>query len=236
MKNIPKFRIQKLISQSGVASRRKAEALVELGKVFINGKKAKIGDSASFEDKIKVNGKFIKKKTNVYFLINKPQGVISTVVDDRNRKTVVDLINTEEYIYPVGRLDYDTVGTMIITNDGELTNRLLHPSRKIKRIYHAKLTSLLTDKELEYLNSDKVFIDSKLSEQIVEHVEKKIYSVVLYEGRHHHVKKIFRLVGKKIALLKRIEFAGLTTGSLSRGKYRNLKPMEVKKLYKLTKK
>lgn len=233
MSNHPKARIQKLISQSGVASRRKAEELVREGKVYINDRKAQIGDSASFDDKIVVNGKLITKKPFVYFLLNKPQNYLSTVTDDHNRKTVVDLIKTDEYIYPVGRLDIDTIGVLLLTNDGELTNLLLHPSNEVKRIYHAHLFSQLTNEQLCFLNSNKVLIDNKKSKQIVKHVKENTYSVVLYEGWHHHVKKIFRAVGQKIKLLERKEFANLKVDNLKIGSYRPLSNDEVAKLYKL---
>jgi 23S rRNA pseudouridine2605 synthase len=176
MKDNNKIRIQKLISQSGVASRRKAEELILEGKVFINGKKAKIGVSASFDDKIIVNGKLIKKQDNYYFLLNKPQNYLSTVTDDRQRPTVVDLIDTDEYIYPVGRLDIDTTGVLLLTNDGELTNRLLHPSRKIKRIYYAELSSQLTFEQLKLLNSNRVILDSGKSRQLVKHLYDNVYN------------------------------------------------------------
>lgn len=236
MSNNQKSRIQKLISQSGIASRRKAEELIKKGKVYINNKIVKIGDSASFNDKITINGKLITKKPFVYFLLNKPQNYLSTVTDNYNRKTVVDLIKTNEYIYPVGRLDIDTIGVLLLTNDGELTNLLLHPSNQVKRIYHAHLFSPLTKEQLDFLNSNKIFIDNKNSKQVVKLVKNNTYSVVLYEGRHHHVKKIFRLINKKIKLLERKEFANLTVDNLKISNYRVLTSLEVSNLYKIVQK
>ena len=224
------FKIQKLISESGVTSRRKAELLIKDGKVTVNGVISTIGDKASFDDEILVDGISIAKRNKVYYLLNKPEKIVCTLQDNFDRKTIVELIKTDEYIYPIGRLDYNTTGVIILTNDGELTNKLLHPSNKIKRIYRATLDSSLSRDELNFLNSQKVVIDLRLSRQSVVKVKDNTYNIELFEGRNHHIKKLFKLVNKAVITLNRIEFAGLKMNALERGKYRELTLEEIKYL------
>lgn len=139
-------RLQKVIANSGFTSRRKAEELIKEGKVKVNGKVIKeLGTKVSYDDSIIIDGVLLKKEENKeYYLLNKPRGVISSVSDDKNRKTVVDLIETETRIYPIGRLDYDTTGLILLTNDGELTNILSHPNNNIEKTYIAKIEGILS--------------------------------------------------------------------------------------------
>lgn len=226
-----KERLQKILSQAGIASRRNAEKLIKQEKVKINGKIASLGDKASFQDDIRVNGRPIKKEDKVYYLINKPEKVICSLKDPQGRTVITDLIDDDRHIFPVGRLDWDTSGTLLLTNDGELSNRLTHPSFEVIRIYRARVAKKLTNKELAFLNSDKVFIDNKISKQKVTQVDNKTYVLSLYVGTYHHVKKLFELVDNKVINLTRIEFGGIShVGELSKGQYRKLKPIEIKKL------
>lgn len=228
---IKKERLQKLISQSGFASRLKAEEFIKKGLVKVNGKVAILGQKASFSDQITIEGKpIIDAQEKVYYLMNKPQGTICSRKDEKNRPLVFDLINDKRFLYTVGRLDYNTKGTLIITNDGELTNALTHPSNEIKRIYRARLSAPLTSDELSFLNSNNVFIDEKISKQKVEKVDTRSYLVYLKEGRNHHVKKLFKLVNKLVVNLTRIEFGGITHIGLASGQYRKLSVKEVKHL------
>ena len=226
-----KERLQKLLSQAGIASRRKSEELIKAGEVKVNGKVATLGDKATIKDEITVRGKQILKEELVYYLLNKPEKTISSLRDPEGRRLVVDLINDSRHIYPVGRLDYNTTGTLLLTNDGDLANKLAHPSNEIIRVYRARLDSPLTDKELRFLNSKNVKLDNKKTNQEVTQVDKKTYVVVLKMGSYHHVKKLFELVGRRVQGLTRIEFAGLShVGKLSKGQYRELTPKEVKRL------
>lgn len=232
-----KERIQKLISISGIASRRAAEELIIAGKVKVNGKVATLGDKGDFNDDITVDGVPIKKQEKVYYLLNKPVGTICTLKDPMNRPLVTDLINDNNYIFPVGRLDFNTTGTLLITNDGELSQKLTHPSYEIKRVYRARLSEPLTRDQLKFLNSDTVMIDGKHSKQEVTQVDNRSYVVVLTSGMNHHVKKLFQLVSRSVVQLTRIEFAGLThVGDLEKGQYRKLKPKEIRWLKELAEK
>ena len=228
---IMKERLQKILSQAGIASRRNSELLIRQGKVKVNNKIAIIGDKASFQDSIIVNGKPIIKEEKVYYLMNKPKKVICSLKDPQGRRVITDLVDDNRHIFPVGRLDWDTTGTILLTNDGELSNRLTHPSYEVLRIYRARISRKLTNQELSFLNSDKVMLNNKISKQKITQVDNKTYVISLAVGTYHHVKRLFELVDSKVISLTRIEFAGLShVGKLSKGSYRNLKPIEIKKL------
>ena len=229
-------RLQKILSQAGVASRRKAEELILEGRVVVNGKAATLGDKADFNDEIWVNGRQIfGKEEHVYYLLNKPPKAISSVSDPQGRRTVTDLIADKRKLFPVGRLDWETTGTLLITNDGELSNRLIHPKYEVIRVYRARLSRVMENKELDFLNSKDVMLNNKKTEQEVTRVDRKTYVVALKQGSYHHVKKLFELVDNEVIKLTRIEFAGIThVGELSLGQYRELKPSEIKHLKELT--
>lgn len=230
-------RVQKLISQAGVASRRKAEELIIAKKVKINGKVAMLGDKASFNDEITVNGIALTKEENVYILLNKPPRIITSASDPQGRQTVIDLIDIDKKIFPIGRLDYETTGTLLLTNDGALAHKLMHPSFEIKRVYRARLNEPLEKESLEFLNSNRVVLDNSASKQTVTQDDTKTYIVTLAVGTNHHVKRLFELVDREVITLTRIEFAGLThVGELSQGQWRFLKPKEIKWLHTLTEK
>lgn len=229
-------RLQKLIAQAGIASRRAAEELISQGKVKVNGKVAKLGDKATFKDEIMVDGQPLSTKEDfVYYVLNKPDRVVSTVKDPMGRVKVTDLIDESRRIYPVGRLDYDTTGVLLLTNDGELAHRLTHPSYEVLRVYRARITRPLTDDELWFLNSDRVMINGKPSKQQVTKVDNKSYMVVLHVGTYHHVKKLFEMVDTKVLQLKRVEYAGITSEGIPVGGYRRLNIKEVRWLKQLTK-
>ncbi|NQZ65868.1 MAG: rRNA pseudouridine synthase [Mycoplasmatales bacterium] len=229
-------RIQKILSQAGLASRRKAEEMIKQKRIKVNGKVATLGDKASFNDDILVDNKpVLGKNENVYYLLNKPPKAISSVSDPKGRRTVIDLIDDKRKLFPVGRLDWDTTGTLIITNDGELSNRLIHPKYEIIRVYRARLNRKLTHEEFDFLNGEKVFINKKNSRQIVTKVDSKTYVISLMVGSYHHIKRLFELVDSKVIKLTRIEFAGIShVGELSLGEYRKLTPKEIKWLKKLS--
>lgn len=227
-------RINKYLSIAGIASRREAEELIKKNKIKVNGKNATLGQKISLDDIVEIDGKKIDSiPEKKYYLLNKPKKTICTLKDQFNRTLVTSLIDDNNYLFPVGRLDYDTTGVLIITNDGELANRLSHPSNQVKRIYRVRINESLSNKELLYLNSNNIYINNKKSIQIIEQVDKKSYLVTLTQGSYHHVKKIFELVNRKVLDLKRVEFAGLTCEKMPIGSYRELKKYEIKILKKL---
>ena len=232
-------RIQKVIAQSGYCSRRKAEELISKGKVLVNGDiVTEMGFKVSGNDYIEVEGNPInQKEEKEYYLLNKPRGIVSTSKDEKNRKTVVDLIKTEKRIYPVGRLDYDTTGAIILTNDGELTNLLTHPKNKVEKVYVAKIKGIITKETLVKLCSGVVIDGKKTSKAKAKilKIDKKsntsIVELIISEGRNHQVKKMFEAIGFDVVKLKREAIAFLTLDGLRSGEYRRLSLKEVKKLY-----
>lgn len=235
-------RLQKVIANSGYASRRKAEELIKAGRVKVDGKIVKeLGTKVSSKSVIEIDGEILKKEDKVYFLLNKPRGVITSTTDDKARKTVVDLIETDKRIYPVGRLDYDTTGVLILTNDGELTNLLLHPSNNIDKVYIAKINGIIKGEQIKKLEKG-VIIDGKTTSPArvkLKSYDKKsktsILSITIHEGRNHQIKKMIEAVGFEVLKLKREKIAFLDVKDLKSGEYRRLTIKEVKRLYSLFK-
>lgn len=235
-------RLQKVIANCGICSRRKAEELILEGKVMVNGKIIReLGSKVSEKDSIEVMGKTLEKQQPLYFLLNKPRGVITSAHDDKNRKTVVDLIDIEERIYPIGRLDYDTTGVLLLTNDGEFSNLMTHPSGQIEKVYVAKLNKTILKQDLLQLKKG-VLIDNHTVKADRIKLRKTnadgtcIVELTIHEGRNHQVKKMFESIGYLVDKLKRERVGFLTTGNLKSGEYRSLTPKEVHQFYVLAKK
>lgn len=234
-------RLQKVIAASGYTSRRKAEELIKNGRVIVNGQVVKeLGTKVSGNDEIIVEGVQIKNDGNKeYYLLNKPRGYICSVSDDKERKTIIELIDTDTRIYPVGRLDYDTTGLILLTNDGELTNILSHPSNGIEKTYIAKIEGILTPDDITALKRG-VLIEGRKCRPTRFKVRKKdivkntsMVELTIIEGRNHIVKKLFHELKHDVIKLKRETYAFLTLGDLKSGDYRELSIKEVKKLYSL---
>ena len=235
-------RLQKIIANSGYCSRRKAEELILSGKVLVNGEVINtLGSRASYSDTIIINGVTLKLEPKEYILLYKPRGVVSSVSDDKGRKTVVDIVESENRLYPVGRLDYDTSGVLLLTNDGELTNLLIHPSHEVEKVYIVKIDDVVNPELVKSL-AKGVMVDGKKTGKArvkIKKIDKKkkssIIELTIYEGRNHQVKKMFEAIGYKVSKLKRERFAGLTLDGLTSGQYRHLSIKEVKKLYAVAK-
>ena len=231
-------RLQKIIANSGYCSRRKAEEYIQNGKVFVNGEKVtELGYKASKEDIISIDGNILKKEEKEYILLYKPRGIITSSKDEKGRKTVVDLVKTNHRIYPVGRLDYDTTGLLLLTNDGVLANLLMHPKTHIPKTYIAKVNGIVPPVILKKL-CNGVIIDGKKTGKAKARVKKydkktdtSIVELTIYEGRNHQVKKMFEAFDYKVLKLKRETYSFLTLDGLTSGKYRNLTIKEIKKLY-----
>ncbi|GGH69012.1 ribosomal large subunit pseudouridine synthase B [Compostibacillus humi] len=232
-------RLQKVIAQSGIASRRKAEQLILEGKVKVNGKViTTLGTKVSKEDRIEVNGIPVEKEQPVYYVMYKPRGVISSVKDDRNRKTVIDLFGEEvtERIFPIGRLDYDTSGLLLLTNDGEFANLIMHPKYKIDKVYIAKVKGIPTKQDLSLLKkgvrSGKDFL--KAVHVKLKGINRKsntaILEITLHEGKNRHIRRMMDELGFPVLKLKRERYGFLDLKGLNPGEYRPLNPKEVKQL------
>lgn len=232
-------RLQKVISRAGVTSRRKAEQLILEGKVTVNGKVVKeLGTKVSDSDIVEVNGIPIEREEKVYFLLYKPRGVISAVSDDKGRKTVVDFFKdkVEQRIFPVGRLDYDTSGLILLTNDGEFSNLLTHPKYEIDKTYVARLKGVPTFENLKKLQRGIRLEDGKTAPAKVKllsydfKANKAICEITIHEGRNRQVRRMFEAIGTPVVKLKRERFAFLDLGGLKPGEYRPLTSHEVKQL------
>ena len=237
-------RLQKAIANSGYTSRRKAESLILEGKVYVNGIQIKeLGTKVSPQDIIVVDGVTLEKVSQKeYYLLNKPRGYICSVSDDKGRKVVTDLIDTNSRIYPVGRLDYDTTGVLLLTNDGEFANILMHPSNEVEKTYIAIIEGILTNEEINTLikgisiEGIKVIPKKfKIKSKDLEKNKEKV-SITIVEGRNHIVKKIFESLNHPVIKLTREKYAFLDVKGLQSGYYRHLSLDEVKKLKKYAKK
>ena len=231
-------RLQKLIAESGYTSRRKAEELISQGKVKVDGKViTELGTKVNKDVKIEIEGKQLKLEQKEYYLLNKPREYICSLDDEKGRKIVTDLIDTKARIYPVGRLDYDTTGLLILTNDGELTNILSHPTSGVEKTYIAKIKGILTPEEIHKLKKGIVIDNKKCNIKRVK-VRKRdkvkdtdLVEIIIEEGRNHIVKRIFESLNHDVTKLTRIRYAFLELDDLKSGDYRILTNSEVRKLY-----
>lgn len=231
-------RLQKVIAQSGLTSRRKAEKLIAEGKVKVNQKMVtELGTKVRPHDEIEVEGVPLEKEAPVYYMLYKPRGVISSVKDDKGRKTFLDFFpEVEERIYPVGRLDYDSSGLILLTNDGEFANRLMHPSHGIEKVYVARLHGIPSKKELASLRkgikADGDLLKAVRYKVITEDRKKNTMTLelTLVEGKNRHVRRMMEGLGYPVSKLKREKYGLLTLKGLGAGDTRALTPKEVKQL------
>ena len=237
-------RLQKVIANAGVTSRRKAEELILDGKVKVNGKVVtELGVKVDDGDAIVVNGKPLPKvDKKVYYLLNKPSGYICSLSDEKGRKVVTDLIEDKSIrVYPVGRLDYDTTGLLILTNDGDFANMLSHPSNNVEKLYRVTIDGLLTADEI-YALKDGIDIDGvkviptrvKIKKRNL-NKKTEIVEFGIVEGRNHIVKRVFDSINHPVLKLKRESYAFLNVNDLQIGQYRDLNPKEIKQLKELKK-
>ena len=231
-------RLQKYIASSGYASRRKAEELIKNNHVTVNGNLVNtLGTKVNDNDIVAIDGiTLVKNNIKEYYLLNKPREVICSVKDEVGRKTVVDLINTKERICPVGRLDYDTTGLIILTNDGEFANMLMHPKNKIYKTYIAKIDGILNEDNFKNLRKGlmiegrKLLIDHVKIREIDKLKNTSLVEVTIHEGRNHIIKKLFEKLGYDVKKLTRISIGNISLGNLKSGEYRKLTNNEVKNI------
>ena len=237
-------RLQKVIANLGYCSRRHAEELIKEGKVLVNGQViTELGTKVKSSDSISVEGNILDNNKNYeYYLLNKPRGVVTTTNDEFGRKTVLDLVISSNRIYPVGRLDYDTTGVLLLTNDGNLANKLMHPSSNIEKTYIAKIEGVMNPTSIMKLKKGVVIDGYKTRpakvkvKSIDKKMNKSIVQITITEGKNHQVKNMFEAVGHKVLKLKREKYAIFDVKDLKVGEYRKLTFKEVAVLYSLVNK
>lgn len=232
------MRINKYLAACGVASRRECDNLIKNGSVKINGFIASIGADVKDGDNVTVNGNTVSLKKNEYYILNKPKGYLCTVRDDKGRKTVLDLMPPSiGRIYPVGRLDYDSEGLLILTTDGELAQHLMHPSNEVPKTYLVKIEGTINEAGLNPIRSGidiGGYVTKKCKAHIVE--TNKAYTkihVTVTEGKNREIRKMFEAIGKEVTLLKRIKIGDLNLRGLDRGSYRKLTQAEIDYLHSI---
>lgn len=235
------MRINKYIAHAGVASRRKAETLIKQGLVTINGKRVtELATLVKSGDVVEVEGSPIYNEEKVYYLLNKPRGVISSVSDEKGRQTVIDLLpDVKQRIYPVGRLDWDTSGLLLLTNDGDFTDKMIHPRNEIDKVYLARVKGIATKENLRPLTRG-VSIEGKKTKparyniiKVEPDKNRSVVELTIHEGRNHQVKKMFESVGLLVDKLSRIQFGTLDLSGLRPGDARRLTKKEVSQLHNL---
>lgn len=232
-----KVRLNKFLAECGIDSRRKVEELITQGRIIVNGEQVhelafKVDPA---EDKVFLDGEPIRQQKKAYYMLNKPKGYVTTTSDEKNRKTVMELVRSDVKIFPVGRLDFNTTGLLLLTNDGDFTNLLLHPNNKVPRIYRVALDKMLEEKDRLVLIKG-IMLDGKRGRfedvRYKDFKNKKQVTIKTVEGRNHFVKDMFKVLGYKVTSLCRIKFAGFSLGDMPIGAYRELTRDEVKGTFK----
>lgn len=232
-------RIQKIIAEMGLASRRKAEELITEGRVTVNGKVAEIGMKADlFKDHIKVDGKLlVRPEKKVYLVFNKPRGVVTSLSDPEGRPTIKDFLRgVRERVFPVGRLDYDSEGMLILTNDGDFAQAILHPSKKIPKTYVVKVKGVLEEEELGKLRSgirlDRTMTAPAKVKRLRKTENNSWIEMTIYEGKKRQIRRMLERVGHPVIRLMRVRINGLEMGELKPGELRRISPDELQRMIK----
>lgn len=233
-------RLQKYMSRCGIASRRKSEELILEGRVKVNNVIInELGFKVNSElDRVFVDNTLIKPvDQKIYIMLNKPEGVISSVKDDRNRKTVIDVIGIKEKIFPIGRLDYDTSGLLLLTNDGEVYNKIIHPRKEVNKIYIAKVKGIFSEEEIKAFENGVDIGDYVTARSKIKILKKYFDScevkITIHEGKNRQVRRMCSAFNHEVISLKRISIGEITLKDLEKGKWRNLSEKEIEYLKKL---
>lgn len=233
-----KIRLQKILSDSGICSRRKAEELISQGQVRVNGRVAKLGDKANDKDVIMVGGErvhYTKKRRKYYIMLNKPRGYVTTMSDELDRRCVTELLTgIDERVYPVGRLDRNSEGLLLFTNDGKFANDIMHPSRHVSKTYRVTVHSKITDEQIVAL-SEGVDLDGKMTLPATVNVEldspeRSVMRITIHEGRNRQIRRMCEAVGLEVVRLRRTSIGPVKLGMLKPGAWRELSAEEVRAL------
>lgn len=231
------MRLNKFLSNSGLASRRKCDQLIEEGKVFVNGKQVtELGSQINEKkDKVTVEGKTITLPSSfVYIKLNKPKGYACTAHDEKGRKTIYDLIDSEERLFSIGRLDYDTEGLILLTNDGDFANKVAHPKFNIDKEYRVTVEGEIKESEMAVMRKGVVVDGQRMPSAIVNFISYENgntkLSVIIDEGQNRQIRRMFEAIGKTIKLLKRVRIGQVRLGGLRRGDYKDLTEVELNSL------
>ena len=228
------MRLNAYLARAGVASRRRADELIKAGRVHVNGEPGQLNTFVSAGDRVEVDGRPVEKQRLAYLLLHKPAGVVTTARDPRGRPTVVQLVPREPRVVPVGRLDADTTGALLLTNDGELAHRLAHPRYEVAKVYEAEVEGEPTDAVLDALAEGVELEDGRTAPAQAGRLAPSRIELTIHEGRKHQVKRMCEAVGHPVRLLHRSTYAGLTLDGLEPGRWRELTDEEVESLREAT--
>jgi 23S rRNA pseudouridine2605 synthase len=221
------MRLNAYLARAGVASRRGADELIKAGRVTVNGEAGQLNTFVESRDRVRVDGELVELQRLAYVLLNKPAGVVTTARDPQGRRTVIDLIPSEPRVVPVGRLDADSTGALLLTNDGPLSHRLAHPRYGVEKVYVADVEGAPTDATLQRLRDGIELDDGPTAPARVRRLAANRIELTLHEGRNRQVRRMLEAVGHPVARLQRTAYAGLTVEGLEPGQWRELEPSEV---------
>jgi pseudouridine synthase len=227
-------RLNAFIARAGVASRRKADDLIKAGRVTVNGEPGQLNTFVGADDDVRLDGKPLVKQRVAYVLLNKPAGVVTTARDPQGRRTVVDLVDHPARVVPVGRLDAETTGALLLTNDGDLAHRLAHPRYEVDKVYDVECWTQPTDDDLARLRAGVELEDGLTSPAAVRRIDGAHIELVLHEGRNRQVRRMLEAVGHRVKRLHRSRYGPLTLEGLEPGTWRELEAFEVERLRALT--